>query len=247
MKLWTTNEKDDLREAIELFKSGKIDFLELYIVPDSFGLAELEILREIPTIIHSPHCEHNFNVFELASSQIELFKTQVVKTADFLNSQFIIVHSGVGQSPEAFKKNIDMLFDKRILIENMPKVALDDRICFGCTLEQLEFIKKECGFDICLDFGHAIKSAVSQGLAYKEFVKTLASKLNPFYFHISGGDTNNEKDKHLDLFEGDIDIKWISNTLAGLKKDIYLVFETPKKEGLKNYLKNIDYFKRLLT
>ncbi|MFH1841401.1 MAG: TIM barrel protein [Candidatus Nealsonbacteria bacterium] len=244
IKLWSIN-KECFKEAVELFEKGKIDFIELYIVPDSFELKEFEIFKDIPTILHTPHLAHNFNVFDLQEAQIEIFKNQVVKTADFLNSSFIILHSGIGQSKEIFQKNTSLIQDKRILIENLPKISLDDRICFGYSLEQLEFIK-ECGFDVCLDLGHAVKSATSQKLDYKYFIESLISKLKPFYFHISGVEKDKEKDKHLNLFEGNFDLRWMKDVLVDLanERDIYLVFEVPKTEdNLENYIKNIEYFK----
>ncbi len=246
LKIWTTN-KPYFEEASRLFKAGKVDFAELYIVPDSFELEELKVLKEMPIVIHSTHFEHNFNVFGLNSEKIKLFKTQVVKTADFLKSQFIILHPGIGDSQEIFKKKVKGIYDKRILIENMPKIAFGGEVCFGHSAEQLNFIRK-CGFDICFDFAHAIPSAFSQNLNYKDFIKPLIETLQPFYFHISGGWRNSQEDEHLNLFEGDFDLNWIKKALTDLAQDkeIYLVFEVPKnKNNLENDIKNINYFKNL--
>ena len=247
LKIWTTD-KDSFQEALELFKNGEIDFAEIYIVPDSFLRKELKVLKKIPTIIHSVHESHNFNIFKLQDFKIELFKNQVVKTADFLKSRFIILHSGIGGAQDLFKKNIAKIYDKRILMENMPKIATDGKTCFGYSLEQLKFIKEDCRLNFCLDFGHAIKSAVSQKLDYKDYIKSLIYHLKPSYFHLAGGEKKNEKDEHLNLFEGDFDAVWIKKTLESLAKNqsVYLVFETPKsKNNLENDIKNIDYFKNL--
>ena len=245
LKIWSIDKKELFKEAVQLFKRGKIDFIELYIVPDSFVLEKSDFLNElknIPIILHAPHSVHNFDVFKLDASKIELFKNQVIKTADFLNSKFIIVHAEAGDSQEIFKKNIKKINDKRILIENMTKIGINNELHFGYSYKQLKFIK-DCGFNFCLDFSHAIKSAISQNLDYKEFIKKLIFELNPSYFHICNGKMNTEKDEHMDLFDGEFDIRWIKKTLIGLKKDVYLVFETPKgKNGLENDIKNIDYF-----
>jgi len=247
LKFWTTNKKDLFKEAVQLFKKKEIDFIELYVVPNSLlseGHDILNDLKNIPTVIHAPHGEHNFNVFELDDSKIEFFKKQIIKTADFLNSKFIIVHGEVGDSYEIFKENIRKINDRRILIENMPKVGLNNELCFGYSFEQLKFIR-DCGFNLCLDLAHAVKSAISQNLDYKEFIKKLIFELNPFYFHISNGKLNTAKDEHRDLFDGEFDIKWMKEMLLRLdeKKDVYLVFETPKGEGgLENDIKNINYF-----
>jgi len=250
LKLWSTNEEDSFKEAVNLCQKGEVDFVELYLVPDSLIIGEsgiLNNLKNIPTVIHASHSEHNFNVFELNDSKIDFFKNQIVKTTDFLKSKFIIVHAEVGDSSEIFKENIKKISDKRILIENMPKIGINDETCFGYSYEQLKFIKG-LGFNFCLDFGHAIKSAIAQNLDYKKFIEKLISELQPFYFHLTNARMNNPKDEHRDLFNGEFDIKWIKKILLGLEKnkDIYLVFETPKGEkGLENDMKNINYFRSL--
>lgn len=249
LKIWSTDGKL-FKEAVQLVRNGEIDFIELYIVPNSFSLGKSDFLNElknVPTTLHAPHEEHNFDVFTLNDSKVKIFKNQVIKTADFLGSKFIIVHAETGDSREIFKKNIKKINDKRILIENLPKFGLENEMCFGHSLEQLKFIK-DCGFDLCLDFSHAIKSAISQKLDYKEFINKLISELRPSYFHICNGEMNNDKDEHRDLFDGDFDIKWIKKILLKLteKKDIYLVFETPKAgNGLRNDLKNMNYFRSI--
>ncbi|MEK7658937.1 MAG: hypothetical protein AAB352_03685 [Patescibacteria group bacterium] len=244
LKIWSSN-KDLFSQAVELFQTGKIDFIELYIVPDSLaGNSILKDFKKIPITIHATHMEHGFDVFLLDDKKIKFFKNQIIKIADLLNSKFIVMHADEGDSNEDFKRNIEKIKDSRMLIENLPKVNLESKTCYASTYKQLKFIK-DCGFKFCFDFSHAIKSAISQKINYKEFVEKLIEELNPNYFHICNGRLNNDKDEHLDLFDGEFDIKWIKNILVKLseKKDIYLAFETPKgKNGLENDIKNIDYF-----
>lgn len=251
LKLWSSNSGKVFKEAVDLFSKKEIDFIELYIVPDSFVLGKSDILddlKNIPTAIHCSHTEHNFDVFILDDSKKEFFKDQIIKIADFLDSKYIIVHAGVGDSYKIFKENIKKISDPRILIENMTKVGIvgiSDVLCFGYSLEQLKFIKN-LGFNFCLDFSHAIKSATSQKIDYKEFIEKLIFELNPSYFHICNGKMNTEKDEHRDLFDGEFDIKWIKETLLRLKKDVYLVFETSKKgDSLANDVKNMNYFRSI--
>lgn len=247
IKLWTTN-KDWFGEAIALCNKKQIDFIELYIVPNSFELKELEILKKVPTIIHTPHFRDNFNIFRLDEKKITLFKNQVITTANFLKSEYIILHAGIGGNPKIFKENFKKIFDSRIIVENMPKIALDDKICFGYSLEQIGFIKNECNLKICLDIAHAIKSAISQKLNHKEYLESLIKELEPNYFHISDGSFGNERDEHLNLGEGNFDLRWIKNNLTQLanKNDINLVFEIPKVgDNLENDIKNIGYFKAI--
>ena len=244
IKLWTID-KHCFSKTVKLYQDGLIDFVELYFVPDEIFKNDLDILKDLPVYIHAPHSYHNFNIFDLDTKKINLFKNQVVELANFFNSDYIILHAGTGDDPKIFKKNIAKIYDKRIIIENMPKIGKDGSTCFGYSLEQLKFIKKECRLNLCLDLAHTIKSAVSQNLNYKNFIKSLIFNLKPEYFHISGGEKTNEKDDHLDLFGGDFDIPWVKETLSSLSKNktLYLVFEVPKTKELENDIKNINYFK----
>ena len=249
LKIWSGN-RQWLKETVDLIKSGKVDFVEIYAILTSFDLKELSFAKSVPVILHAPHYsikqENSFNLFELTDEKIRFFKNQLIKVADFLKSQYIILHSGIGGSQEDFKENVAKLYDKRILIENMCKISPDGRVYFGYSLEQLKFIQ-ECGFDICLDFVHATKSAISQKKDYKDFIESLIFELNPYYFHICGTGLIKEQDEHFNLFEGDFDIPWVKKIVLDLAKtrDIYLVFETPKHETLENDMENINYFKNL--
>lgn len=250
LKIWSTNRNDLFREAVQLFRQKKFDFLELYLVPGSLDPEKLEILSEfkkqkVPVTIHCPHDVHNFDISKLDYQKEELFKNLVLKTADFLGSKYIVVHPGLGDSYKIFEENIQKINDKRILIENMAKVGPNPGVGFGHSLEQLKFIRG-LGFNFCLDFSHAVKSAASQKIDYKKFIEELISALNPSYFHICNGQKDYEIDEHRDLFDGEFDIKWIKEILLGLKKDVYLVFETPKVgDNLENDIKNIKYFQSI--
>lgn len=250
LKVWSSNKEDLFIEAIQLFNQKKFDFLELYLVPGSFELERSEILAElkkqrIPVTIHCPHDGHDFDILKLDYQKEGLFKNLVLKTADFFGSKYIVVHPGVGDSNETFRANIKKINDKRIIIENMAKVGPKPGIGFGYSLEQLKFIRG-LGFNFCLDFSHAIKSAASQKIDYKEFIKEMISALSPSYFHICNGKKDYELDEHKDLFDGEFDIKWIKETLVKLNRDIWLVFETPKVgNNLENDIKNIKYFQSI--
>ena len=246
IKIWSINE-DWFTEAIILCKKNQIDFVELYLVPDKIP-ESVKKFKGIEMQIHAPHSSHGFNIFKFNQEKINFFQEQVVKTANLLNAQNIIVHAGVGEDKLIFMKNIKLISNNRLLIENKPKVGLNNELCFGHSLDQLVFIRNKCGLKICLDFGHAIKSAASEKTNYKDSLINLLGILKPTYFHLSGGYYDNEQDEHLNLFEGNIDGNWIKNKLEKLSKnnDIRLVFETPKVgNNLDNDLKNIEYFKNL--
>ncbi|MDD4990290.1 MAG: hypothetical protein PHW31_03200 [Candidatus Pacebacteria bacterium] len=255
LKIWNTNQ-NWFNEAVLLFEKGIIDFAEIYLVPDSFSLADFEIFKKknVPVNLHAPHTTHNFDVFSLDEKSLDIWHNQVLKTADYLQSQFIVVHPGVGNSKKIFLQESRKIKDPRVLMESMVKIGFvgvkeGGVICFGYSKEELEFIK-ECGFEICLDVSHSLASAVWQKIDPYTFISGLIKILNPFYFHLSGGFLNRGIDEHLDIWEGDFDFAWLKKELAPLAKaqDIYLVFETPKiGKGLENDVKNIKYFKNLLS
>jgi deoxyribonuclease-4 len=129
--------------------------------------------------------------------------------------------------------------DKRILIENMPKVGLNDERMIGYTAEQ---VKKLMGdkFGFCLDLNHAIKAAVSLRRPYKEFIENFL-KSEPNMFHISDGKLDNEKDEHLHIGEGDYDFEFL---MSCVKKNEfkYVTLETPRTDlnSLDEDLKNLE-------
>ena len=253
LKIWSIN-KNLFKEAVNLVKNGAADFIELYTVPGSLDEKDLEIFKTVPVTLHAPHETHDFNIFSFDQSQIDFFNKQVAKIADFLNSPYIILHAGVDRTGEGFNKNLfkentAKIYDKRILIENLTKSAIGGGVCFGHSQEQLRFIKNDCGFDLCFDLVHAAKGAVEQKIDYKDFIGEALAAFAPFYFHICGTElVGRSEDEHLNLFEGNFDMKWAKEKLAELatEKDIWLVFEVPKiGNNLENDIKNIEFFKNL--
>lgn len=255
IKLWSAN-KEWFKEAVKVTKEGKVDFVEIYLVPDSFSLADFEILKKnnIPITLHAPHTTHNFNLFNLTEKSLDIWQNQILKTADYLQSQFIVVHPGTGDSKEIFKQESAKIKDPRVLMENMPQKGFIEQtggvICFGYSKEQLEFIRQECGFEICFDVCHAVASVAFQKIDAKEFICDCIKTFEPHYFHISGGNIGDEIDKHLNVWESNFDFSWLKKKLADIasNKDLDLVFETPKTgKGLENDIKNINYFKNILS
>lgn len=252
LKIWSTDKKW-FKEAADLIALGKANFVEIYLVPNFFKLKEFDIFKQnnIPIALHAPHTSHNFDVFSLTGESLQIWQEQVLETADYLKSQFIIAHAGVGDDKNIFKRESLKIKDKRVLIESMPYkgfVDLGGVFCFGYTKEQLNFIHKECGFEICFDVCHAVASSASQKIDPYDFINDCIDLLQPKYFHLAGGNIEDEIDKHLDLWEGSFDYKFLKEKLIQIAQaeDVFLVFETPKiGKGLENDLKNIEYFKKL--
>ncbi len=244
LKLWTNNE-DRFGQAVKIYRENIIDFIEIYFNDfQPVNYSALKILRGIPVNIHAPD-NKGFENFRMGNSEISVWK-EIKKIAGFFDSKNIIVHPGREHSFESFKLNLDKIDDSRILIENMPGLDTLGQPMYSQTLEELIKIKKYK--NICFDFEKAIKSARYQQIDYKKFISECLEKLNPFYFHISGGDKNDPRDEHKDLWNTNFDIGWIKRKLLDIpdNKDIFLVFETPKNgENLENDIKNTEYFKNL--
>lgn len=251
IKIWSTD-KQWFSQVIDLVKQGKADFVEIYLAPNSFELADFDIFKKdnIQVALHAPHTSHNFDVFDLTKESLDIWSNQVIKTADYLESRFVIIHAGVGDDENIFKQESLKIKEKRVLMENMPYkgfVDLGGVFCFGFSKKQLLFVKS-LGFDFCFDVCHAVASSASQKISPYDFISECIDLLKPKYFHLAGGNIEDEIDKHLDLWEGGFDYKFVKEKLRPMAQaeDIFLSFEVPKKgDGLENDLKNIEYFRGL--
>jgi len=244
IKLWTNN-KGLFRKAINLYKEKKFDFIELYNNSShAHDYKALAKLKNAPVTIHNTN-NQGFHKFIIKKKQLSVWN-KTVELADFFNSPYIIVHPGQNHTFKTFRENLKKINDKRILIENMPGLDIFGQPMYGQKINELKKINKTN--NICFDFEKAIKAACYQNINYKKFIRDCITELNPFYFHISGGDKNNPVDEHKNLWESNFDFKWIKNILnkKTLEKNIFLVFESPKTtDNLKNDIKNINYFKKL--
>ena len=79
---------------------------------------------------------------------------------------------------------------------------------------------------LCLDFGHAVKAAVSLGVDYKEYVKGFM-RFEPRVFHVSDGTLSEERDEHRGIGEEEYDFGFLMGCMGGLGQS-WLRFETPR-------------------
>lgn len=243
VKLWSIN-TDLYKELIKVCNEGKADYLEILYVPGKTEKIDLLAENKIPIVIHAP----TFNQGVLfASDDIEKNNEMMKNIMDFsekLNASCIIVHPDIGNK-ENFIRFLERNKDKPLAIENMPKKALDKNDCIGYSEEDIKEFLDAGKFKFCLDFSHAIKTAVSLQIDYKEFLSKLI-KLNPEIAHLSDGRLDNEKDEHMSLGEGEFDWVFIAKLIknSSVKK---ITFEVPKTEGLQNDIKNIEYFKNIMN
>ncbi|MEK6647289.1 MAG: hypothetical protein AABY84_11520 [Candidatus Firestonebacteria bacterium] len=247
LKIWSNN-TNLFQKAVNLVNLGKFDFLEIY--HNSSELKDynkLEILNSVSVkAVHHGRYDKRWHDFFITEDQLPDWKG-TVEMADFFKVDFIILHPGRVHNTKTFWENVEKINDARILIETMPGLDIDNNpMQFGQTLTDLLAIKKKK--NICFDFEKVIKASIYQKKDYREFIKEAMRKLDPSYFHISGGDLKSPVDQHVNLWEAEFDIKWIRELLENFseKRVIYLLFETPKiSNNLQNDVKNLEYFKSL--
>lgn len=242
LKLWSIN-SNVLNEAKELIECGLFQYIELTPTPNTEITPFLEY--NLPYIIHITTERHGLNIADKEKEEFNL-KTidNCIEWADKLNAKYLILHLGFGLIDDAieFLNRID---DKRILMENMPKVGLNDEPMIGYTPEQLKELMDN-KFGLCLDLNHAIKAAVSLRAPYKEFVQEFL-KLNPKMFHISDGKLNNEKDEHLNIGEGDYDFEFLMDCVKE-NESKYVTLETPRNsDSFDNDRNNLEKLIKLNT
>ena len=204
LKLWSTN-IDLIDQAIQLIDEKIFDYIELFVVPDT-NIATFK--QNIPYIIHIPHHRFGVNIGDITIKEYNLQKiNESIKWADELNARYLILHAG----HDSMQHATDMLrevSDNRLLIENMPKVGLGGEVMIGYSPEQIEELIGDRDMGLCLDFGHAVKAAVSLGVDYKEYLRRFM-ELEPMMFHVSDGTLGEEKDEHLNIGEGEYDFRYL--------------------------------------
>lgn len=238
IKLWSTD-INLIDQSCNLINNKIFNYVELLVVPNT-EISSFKI--DIPYIIHIPH--QNFNV-NIGNNKIIEYNTQKVNEsiiwADELNAKYLILHPGYGNIENTidFIKSIS---DKRILIENMPKIGINNENMIGYSPEQIEKLITN-KFGLCLDFGHSIQSSISYKIDYKNYIKRFL-KFNPKVFHISDGLIHNEKDDHLKIGTGEYDFKFLKNCITN-NKSKYVTLETPRnnKNSLKEDLINLNLLK----
>lgn len=251
LKLWSVNH-DLFDDAIRSIQDWFFDFIELYIVPGIFDKEKFEKLQDahIDISFHLPHGAHWFNPIDPNNSSEDIWSS-IHEYRAYLNPFAMVLHPEIGNDIKTLKKRLEFFHDDRILIENMPKKSsiVKDMYFYGYNGEQIRKIK-EFHTRFCFDFAKAKSSAVSQWINVVDFSNQLIEIMNPEYFHISWFLKDTEADEHLDLHEWDKEfMKNMQSKLFDIatKKDIFVVFECKKNDGLKNDLKNLEYFKHINT
>lgn len=239
LKLWSTNTDCYYNEAIRLYNAEVFDYIELYIVPDTTNTISKWKKLNIPFIIHCPHFAHGFNLakFEKKEYNFAIYK-QVKEFADKLNAKYIIFHGGIDGNVEETAKQLASFNEPRALIENKPMIALPNKMggkfCRGYNIKEIKQIIETANCGFCLDFGHAICSANSQGKDIYGYCREFI-KFNPNMFHLTDNeDVTSPYDSHLHLKTGTLNISEIKTMLP---RNAIITLET-----IKNSKKNLNDF-----
>jgi Endonuclease IV len=238
LKLWSTNQ-DMLPQAEQLIKDDLLQYIELTPIPGT--KIETFLSYNLPYTIHITTERHGLNIADKEISNFN-FKTiqNCIEWADQLKARYLVLHPGFGTFENAIEF-LSYIDDKRILIENMPKIGISDESMVGYLPEEIEKLMDN-KFGFCLDLNHAIKAAVSLKLDYKEFIQKFID-LNPFYFHVSDGSLSNGKDEHLAIGEGKYDFNFLMKCIPSMPSK-YITLETPRK-NLKSFDEDIANLKKI--
>ncbi|MBQ3688092.1 MAG: sugar phosphate isomerase/epimerase [Treponema sp.] len=222
-------------EILRYYEQGAFQYIELFTLTGSYA-DTVSYWRQfgIPFGIHAPHSAAGLNLADASARETNKSKIdEAVRFADSLKAKFIIFHSGVNGALEEVVAQLAPFADGRFLIENKPVRGLDGSRCVGSTYGELKLIidgiGKGCGF--CLDFGHAICAANTQGRDPFGFIDELR-RLTPRVYHLTDGDYQSELDSHLHYGEGSFPL----NDLLSRVPDGGLVTNEAKRQNSTNLL-----------
>jgi len=243
LKLWSTN-IGLIDQAIHLIDEKIFDYIELFVIPDT---QISPFMVDVSYIIHIPHEKFGVNIGDAIKKEYNLQKIdESIAWADRLNARYLILHAGHGSMKHATDV-LREIADDRLLIENVPKVGLNDELMIGYSPAQIEELIGDGDRGLCLDLNHAAKAAVSLGVDYREYVQDF-SVFDPKMFHISDGTLDNEKDEHLNIGEGDYDFDYLLQCVLGSASGLVTV-ETPRmhKGSLNEDIQNVLTLKGTMT
>jgi endonuclease IV len=241
LKLWSIN-TNLIDQAVHLIDENVFDYIELFVIPDS---KISPFLIDVPYIIHIPH--HKFGV-NIGDSTIKEYNLQKIKEsiawADQLNAKCLILHAGHGSMQHATDLLCELL-DSRLLIENMPKVGLNDEGMIGYSPEQIDELIGDSDIGLCLDFGHAVKAALSMGVDHKGYIKRFLP-FEPRVFHLSDGTLDEEKDEHLNIGDGEYDLRYFMGCIEE-NSSAFVTIETPRlRKSLDEDIENLYILKKII-
>lgn len=195
---------------------------------------------KIQVQVHAP-----LNDINIASLNPDIRKTSVdevkksLKMASMIDAGLVTVHPGIYSPLSRYMEDIIELSKESLIelkrsaeeygvnlaVENLPEMWLT--LC--SEPEDIEYLTNEVGLDFCLDIGHAY---IADSL--EEFLN-----FSPVNVHIH--DNEGDKDLHLPLGEGEINLKRVLRSLKNFKGN-YVI----EGRNMEDLLESRDYLKRLI-
>lgn len=246
LKLYSTN-IDQIREAAAL-KNKYFNFVELYIVPDSYEETIGSWKRfDVQYVIHAPHFFHGVNLAQIEKRATNLAAyAETRRFADDLHSEIIIAHGGNNGSFDETIRQIRSIDDKRIILENKPRLGLNNEICVGSSPAEFGKIFAERIINgIALDFGHACCAARSMKVDVIDLIREFM-RFNPKIYHLSDSDSSSEQDKHFNFGKGNLNLLQF---ISSVPVDGLITIEAPREQssGFNDFIDDVKYLKRLLS
>jgi len=250
LKLWSINTDFYFEEAKRLYQENWFDYIELYVVPNTFEtIKKWKILKSefnIPFTLHAPHFIHNVNLANQSSEKfnIEVFG-EVAEFAEELDAEYIVVHSGIEGDIDETIRQLKIIKPNKMLIENKPYIAPlgNHKICRGATIEEISKVISEVGCGFCLDVGHTICTANSLKLEPYEFLVQF-NALNPTCYHLSDNFIDSEIDAHMHLGKGNYDFKKIFD-IINLDKNIAIETNKISNIALDDFVEDVKRLGKL--
>jgi deoxyribonuclease-4 len=225
-----------------LIEKGLFHYVEVMPVPTTDITPFLEY--DFCYIIHVTTEKYGFNIADKEKKESNMNRIDMcIRWADKLDAVYVVLHPGFGSLNTALTF-LESIHDKRVLIENMPKVGLHNEPMVGYTPEHIDTLMGDT-FGFCFDFGHAIKAAKSLGRNHKDYVKEFLT-LDPEMFHLSDGTCENEKDEHLAVGDGDYDFAFLMKCIHS--PSAYATLETKRyTDTLDEDVKNVEKLIQFVT
>jgi sugar phosphate isomerase/epimerase len=244
LKLYSTN-TDLIPEAL-LLKNKYFNYIELYIIPGSYDETISAWNKfDVPYVIHAPHSFHGVNLARSECRGTNMHHVREVQGfADALDADVIIVHGGNNGNITETIEQLRLIDDSRVVVENKPSIGILNESCIGWSASEFKQFR-EAGVlhGIALDFTHAACAARTAETDIVRFIQSLL-EFEPKIFHISDSESYSQKDMHLNLGKGSLNLEQFLSFIPG---NGLVTVETPRiiAENLSEFATDVNYLRNL--
>lgn len=238
LKIYSTNLS--LIPEIRSFGGAPFDFIELYALPETYErTVDHWKALDADFIVHAAHSHHGVNLARADFEAINRARLgEACRFADALGAEIVVVHGGNNGTFEEALRQITRFGDRRIVMENKPKVGVRGNPCVGYLPGEFrQAMASGAVAAMALDIGHADCAARSLGLDSIAYLQEFLS-LKPILYHLSDRETASEKDVHLNFGKGDLDLEAVLDLIPTGAR---VTLETPRdpSRGLEDFLEDV--------